>query len=35
MHTCLSYKDKYISYGISIQHFSDGDFVLIYKEYLI
>jgi hypothetical protein len=35
MHTCLSYKNKYIDYGISIQHFSDGDCVHIYKEYLI
>jgi hypothetical protein len=35
MHTCLSYKNKYFNYGISIQHFRDGDCVHIYKEYLI
>jgi hypothetical protein len=35
MHTCLGYKNKYIYYGISIQHFSDGDCVHINIEYLI
>jgi hypothetical protein len=34
MHTCLSYKNKYINYDISIQHFGDGDWVHTYKNIL-